>query len=96
MRSARSSRSLPPERTACPHCGRDTQTSTDGVCAECWGRKRSGPRLHPASRRERGYFWAELDDFLAGLFGDDYGGWLALSLLGLLVGAVVLALLEGW
>ena len=27
------------ERSACPHCGRDTITTSDGVCAECWGSK---------------------------------------------------------
>jgi hypothetical protein len=64
------------------------------VCVDCWGRKREGPRLVLAPRRERGYFWEELDDFLGGLFAMGHGGWLASSLLLLLVGAVLVALLE--
>jgi hypothetical protein len=23
----------------CPHCGRVTKTTSDGVCADCWGGK---------------------------------------------------------
>ncbi|HEY6016349.1 MAG TPA: hypothetical protein VIU44_00620 [Gaiellaceae bacterium] len=23
----------------CPHCGRLTRTTTDGICADCWGSK---------------------------------------------------------
>ncbi|HSP71780.1 MAG TPA: hypothetical protein VLN26_05375 [Gaiellaceae bacterium] len=23
----------------CPHCGRVTRTTTDGICADCWGSK---------------------------------------------------------
>ena len=26
-------------RSECPHCGRVTKTTSDGVCAECWGSK---------------------------------------------------------
>jgi hypothetical protein len=59
---------------------------------ECWARKREGPRLFSASRRERGYFWEEVDDFLGGLLGDDYGGWLALGVLLLFLGLVVILL----
>lgn len=64
MPFARSSRYLRPERTPCPHCGRDNQTSSDGVCVECWGRKREGRLLFPSYRRDRGWFRRELDDFV--------------------------------
>ena len=71
MRSARSSRSLRPERTPCAHCGRDTQTSSDGACVECWHLKerRRGifPMYHP--RSESSSFWASVDDFLDAVFG---------------------------
>jgi hypothetical protein len=97
MPSARSSRSLRPERTPCPHCGRDTQTASDGACVECWGRKRPGGRIFPRhARRERGYFWEELDDVLGGLFDPFYaGGGIGFGLLLLLlVAGIVLLLLR--
>jgi hypothetical protein len=92
MRSARSSRSLRPERTPCPHCGRDTRTASDGICVECWGPKRPGSQAFPRrGRRERGYFWEELDDFFGGLFDLGHGGgWIGFGLALLLVLAAVL------
>lgn len=46
-------RRLSQERTPCPHCGRDTQTTSDGVCAECWGQKVGRSRLWPPYRKPR-------------------------------------------
>jgi hypothetical protein len=83
------------ERTPCPHCGRDTQTTSDGACVECWGRKRDGPpRLFSTSpRRERGSFWGELDDWVAGLMGVDSGAILVIGALVVALGVVLLKLL---
>ena len=61
-RAAESLRDAP--ESACPHCGRVTKTTSDGVCAECW-----------ASKGDRGMVWKKerprgsslLDDLL-GLF----------------------------
>ena len=43
MRKRRISRAAQELREApeseCPHCGRVTRTTSDGVCAECWGGK---------------------------------------------------------
>jgi hypothetical protein len=33
----------------CPHCGRDTVTTSDGICADCWGSKGG----HPMGWRKR-------------------------------------------
>jgi hypothetical protein len=27
----------------CPHCGRLSKTTTDGICADCWGSKGGRP-----------------------------------------------------
>jgi hypothetical protein len=32
----------------CPHCGRTTKTTSDGVCADCWERK-DGRRYAPVA-----------------------------------------------
>jgi len=60
---------LDPERTPCPHCGRNTQTASDGVCAECWGDKRKKPPYAPGKgpepeppRARRGSGGSVLDD----------------------------------
>ena len=51
---------LDPERTLCPHCGRKTQTASDGVCVECWEDKTKksvyapGQRPPPEPPRPRG------------------------------------------
>ena len=29
----------------CPHCGRPTRTTSDGICADCWGSKGGRPLL---------------------------------------------------
>jgi hypothetical protein len=36
-RAADSLRNAP--ESECPHCGRVTRTTSDGVCAECWAGK---------------------------------------------------------
>jgi hypothetical protein len=88
MRSARSSRSLRPERTPCAHCGRDTQTSSDGACVECWHLKGRRLGIFPMYRphRESSFFWSSVDDLFTrwGLFI----AWLAVLLL--------LAVLAAW
>lgn len=79
------------ERSLCPRCGRETQTTSDGVCVECWNRKRSGPEIMPtmsSPSRERGFFQGDLRDFLADLLEVDHG---SIVLVGALV--VVLAVL---
>jgi len=50
----------------CPHCGRVTKTTSDGICADCWGSKGGRPmgwRAQPP--REDGVFdlWSLLDLF---------------------------------
>ena len=46
-------RRLSEERTPCPHCGRETQTTSDGVCAERWGQKVGRSRFWPPYRKPR-------------------------------------------
>jgi hypothetical protein len=29
----------------CPHCGRLSKTTSDGICADCWGSKGGRPML---------------------------------------------------
>lgn len=37
----------------CPHCGRETKTSTDGHCVECWAAKTAAAiELRPPPRTE--------------------------------------------
>ncbi len=31
------------EPSQCPHCGRETVTTSDGICADCWGSKGGQP-----------------------------------------------------
>ena len=58
-RAAWSLRDAP--ESECPHCGRVTKTTSDGVCAECWGSK-GGRGM--AFRRERPRGSSLLDDIL--------------------------------
>ena len=42
---------LSAERTPCPHCGRETQTSSDGkTCVECWEDK-TQPSVYAPGKR---------------------------------------------
>jgi hypothetical protein len=53
--------------SACPHCGRETKTTSDGICADCWGSKGGHPmgwERRPPGR----YGWGD-DGLLAAFFG---------------------------
>jgi hypothetical protein len=39
----------------CPHCGRETKTTSDGICAECWGSKGGHPMGWEKNAPGRGY-----------------------------------------
>jgi len=49
----------------CPHCGRMTKTTSDGICADCWGSKRGRPMQWKPKRERLGLFD----------FEDIFGGW---------------------
>ena len=44
----------------CPHCGRMTKTTSDGVCADCWGDKGGSMLLHPQQPGRVGRFLLRL------------------------------------
>jgi hypothetical protein len=39
--------------SACPHCGRVTKTTSDGVCADCWGSKGGSMLARPPQQPGR-------------------------------------------
>jgi len=54
--------------TLCPHCGRSTKTTSDGICAACWGSKGGRP-MGWKKEAPRGSFLEDLRDlFLGGPF----------------------------